>query len=134
MILGNGFLCFSMLYINSLGFPICLWRDILLHNHFLYFCCGTGHKEKHFRLELAPLGNQFDFYTTVRSSVCDKAFRLVNGLCDADSATPQEMSRRDRFCYVFASFLIFFLDLFFRKNLRLRICFFFYLFLLKNKK
>jgi hypothetical protein len=46
---------------------------------------------------------------------------------------PPEMSRRDRFCYVFASFLIFFLDFFFRKNLRLRICFFFYLFFgLKN--
>jgi hypothetical protein len=37
---------------------------------------------------------------------------------------------------VFASFFIFFLlDLFFRKNLRLRICLFFYLFFgLKNKK
>jgi len=72
-------------------YATCLaWRDVLLHNHFLCFCCGTGHREKHFRLELAPPRNPFDFYTTVRPSVCDRAFRPVNGLCDADSATPQK--------------------------------------------
>jgi hypothetical protein len=113
-----------------------LWRDVLLHNHFLCFCCGTAHREKYFRLELAPPGNPFDFYTTVRSSVCDGAFRPVNGLCNADSATPHKWAAETDSATYLLLFFIFFLDLFFRKNLSLRICFFFYLFVfgLKNKK
>jgi len=118
-----------ILYINSLGLPVCLWCDVLLHNHFLCFCFGTGHREKHFRLELAPPGNPFDFYTTVRPSVRpSRAFRPVNGLCDADSATPQKWGAETDSATYLLLFFIFFLDLFFRKNLRLRICFFFYLF------
>ncbi len=117
-----------------------LWRDVLLHNHFLCFWCETDHREKHFRLELASPGNSFDFYTTVRPSVhpsvCDRAFRPVNGLCDADSATPHKWAAKTDPATYLLFFLIFFLDFFFQKNLRLRICFFFYLFFvgLKNKK
>jgi hypothetical protein len=28
-----------------------LWHDVLLQKHFLCFCCRTGHREKHRRLE-----------------------------------------------------------------------------------
>jgi hypothetical protein len=105
-----------ILYINSLGLPVCLWCDVLLHNHFLCFCCGTGHREKHFRLELAPPGNPFDFYTIVRLSVCDRAFQLVNGLCDADSATPQKWAAETDSATYLLLFLSFFFYYFSKKS------------------
>ncbi len=110
-----------------------LWCDVLLHNHFLCFCYETGHREKHFRPELAPSGNLFDFYTTVHLSVRP----FVTGHFDllTDSATPQKWATKIDFTTYLFFFLIFFLDLFFRKNPKLRICFFFIFFLgLKNKK
>ncbi len=81
------------------------WRDVLLHNHFLCFYCGTGHREKHFRLELAPPGNPFDFYTTVHPSMSDRAFWLV-------STMPILQPPRNEP----------------QRPILLRICFFFYLF------
>jgi hypothetical protein len=123
-------LIYKFTWINSLGLPVCLWRDVLLHNHFLFLCCGTGHREKHFRLELAPLGNPFDFYITVHPSVCPS----VTGRSDPLTVSampilqpPINKPQRPillRICFFF--YFIFYL--FFRKNLRLRICFFFYLF------
>ncbi len=41
----------NYIYINSLSLSVCLWHDVLLQKHFLCFCCRTGHKEKHRRLE-----------------------------------------------------------------------------------
>jgi len=105
---------FTILYINSLGLLVCLWRDVLLHNHFLCFCCGTGHKEKHFHLELAPLGNPFDFYTTVRPFVCSFVCLSVIGRFDllTVSAMPILQPPRNEP----------------QRPILLRICFFFYLF------
>jgi hypothetical protein len=120
---------YIILYINSLGFPVCLWCDVLLHNHFLCFYCGTDHREKHFRLKLAPPGNPFDFYTTVRSFVRSS----VTGRSDPLTVfampimqPPINESQKPILLRIYF-FIYLFLDLFFRKNLRLRICFFFYL-------
>ncbi len=103
----------KILYINSLGLPVCLWRDVLLHNHFLCFCCGTGHREKHFRLELAPPGNPFDFYTTVRPSVTKRSDPLTVSAMPILQPPRNEPQRPIllRICFFF---YLFFLDLFFR--------------------
>jgi hypothetical protein len=87
-----------------------LWRDVLLHNHFLCFCCGTGHREKHFRLELAPSGNSFDFYTTVRSFIRSSVTRRFDPLTVSTMPILQPPRNESQ------------------RPILLRICFFFYLF------
>jgi hypothetical protein len=81
---------FHILYINSLGLPVC---DVT-------FCCiiifyvsaaesAIGKSifvwNWHPR-ETCLISTQL----SVCPSVCDKAFRPVNSFCDADSATPQK--------------------------------------------